>query len=71
MKKRLLVTRRLPEEIHARAARDYDAVLNPDDRLYSTEDLVALSAEFDAFLVCLTEKLPRAGDRAAGAAARR
>ena len=32
MKKRLLVTRRLPEEIHARAHRDYEAVLNPDDR---------------------------------------
>lgn len=59
MKKRLLVTRRLPDEIHARAARDYDAVLNPSDNLYSTEDLVRLSAEFDAFLVCLTDKLPR------------
>ena len=59
MKKRLLVTRRLPDEIHARAARDYDAVLNPDDRAYGTDELVRLSAEFDAFLVCLTEKLPR------------
>jgi lactate dehydrogenase-like 2-hydroxyacid dehydrogenase len=60
MKKRLLVTRRLPDEIHDRAARDYDATLNLEDRLYSTDDLVRLSAEFDAFLVCLTEKLPRA-----------
>jgi lactate dehydrogenase-like 2-hydroxyacid dehydrogenase len=60
MKKSLLVTRRLPEEIHARAVRDYDAVLNLDDRPYSTDELVSLSAEFDAFLVCLTEKLPAA-----------
>lgn len=59
MKKRLLVTRRLPDEIHQRAARDYDAVLNPDDRLYTTDELVSLSREFDAFLVCLTDKLPR------------
>lgn len=59
MKKRLLVTRRLPDEIHQRAARDYDAVLNPDDRLYTTDELIALSREFDAFLVCLTDKLPR------------
>ncbi len=59
MKKRLLVTRRLPDEIHARAARDYDAVLNLDSRLYTTDDLVGLSAEFDAFLVCLTDKLPK------------
>jgi lactate dehydrogenase-like 2-hydroxyacid dehydrogenase len=60
MKKRLLVTRRLPDEIHARAARYYDAELNPDDKLYSTEELVARSGAFDAFLVCLTDKLPRA-----------
>ncbi len=59
MKKRLLVTRRLPEEIHARAARDYEAVLNRDDRPYSTDELIKLSGEFDAFLVCLTEKLPK------------
>jgi lactate dehydrogenase-like 2-hydroxyacid dehydrogenase len=60
MKKRLLVTRRLPEEIHVRAARDFDAVLNCEDKLYSTEDLIRLSSDFDAFLVCLTERLPRA-----------
>lgn len=58
MKKRLLVTRRLPDEIHARAVRDYDAVLNLQDKLYSTDDLVRLSADFDAMLICLTDKLP-------------
>lgn len=60
MKKRLLVTRRLPDEIEARAVRDYDATLNSADRIYSTDELVALSSEYDAFLVCLTEKLPAA-----------
>ena len=59
MTRRLLLTRRLPEEIHDRAARGYDVVLNPDDRLYATDDLVRMSADFDAFLLCLTEKLPR------------
>lgn len=60
MRKRLLVTRRLPDEIHARAAREYDAVLNPEDRPVSTDDLVRMSADFDAFLVSLTDKMPRA-----------
>lgn len=60
MTKRLLVTRRLPDAIHARAARDYDATLNLEDRLHATDDLIRLSADYDAFLVCLTEKLPRA-----------
>lgn len=60
MKKRLLVTRRLPGAIETRAARDYEATLNPTDRGYTTEELVALSADYDAFLVCLTEKLPAA-----------
>ncbi len=59
MKKRLLVTRCLPAAIHERAVRDYDAQLNPDDALYTTDDLIRLSADFDAFLVCLTDKLPR------------
>ena len=60
MKKRLIVTRRLPAEVEARAARDYDAVLNPDDRQYGADELVALAGDADALLVCLTEKFPRA-----------
>jgi lactate dehydrogenase-like 2-hydroxyacid dehydrogenase len=60
MKHRLLVTRRLPDAIHDRAAREYDATLNPDDKPFSTDELIRLSADYDAFLVCLTEKLPRA-----------
>ncbi|GAA0566588.1 D-glycerate dehydrogenase [Craurococcus roseus] len=33
----LLVTRKLPEAIQARAARDYDARLNPDDAMWSQD----------------------------------
>lgn len=37
----LLVTRRLPDAVEARAARDYDALLNPHDVPWSRERLVA------------------------------
>jgi hypothetical protein len=40
-KKRILATRRLPPPVEARLARDYDAVLNPDDRLYDPDSLIA------------------------------
>jgi len=33
----LLVTRKLPEAIEARASRDYDARLNPNDDPWSTD----------------------------------
>jgi lactate dehydrogenase-like 2-hydroxyacid dehydrogenase len=33
----LLVTRKLPEAIEARAARDYDARLNPSDQMWATD----------------------------------
>ena len=33
----LLVTRKLPEAIEARASRDYDARLNPDDAMWATD----------------------------------
>lgn len=52
----ILVTRKLPEAVEARLARDYDAILNPDDRLYSQDELVAMSSKVDAFLPCHTER---------------
>jgi lactate dehydrogenase-like 2-hydroxyacid dehydrogenase len=60
MKKRLLVTRNLPPAVEARAARDYDALLNPDDRAMSTDELVQRAQDVDALLVCVTDKLPAA-----------
>lgn len=53
----VLVTRKLPEAVEARLSRDYNAILNPDDRLYSGDELVALSAKIDAILPCHTEHL--------------
>ena len=40
-KPKVLCTRRMPPNVEARLARDYDAMLNPEDRLYSEDDLVA------------------------------
>jgi lactate dehydrogenase-like 2-hydroxyacid dehydrogenase len=53
---RLLVTRRLPQPVLDRAARDYTALLNADDVLYSPQELVRRCQDVDAALICLTEK---------------
>lgn len=52
----VLVTRRLPDAVHARLLRDYDARLNPEDTLYSKESLIAAAEGADAILPCHTEK---------------
>lgn len=54
--KKLLVTRRLPDAVLARAVRDYDAMLNADDTLYNSEALLNKAREADAALICLSEK---------------
>ncbi len=51
----MLVTRRVPPNVEARVAADYDARLNRDDRLYSTEELLSRSEGADAILCCHTE----------------
>jgi lactate dehydrogenase-like 2-hydroxyacid dehydrogenase len=51
----VLVTRRVPPNVEARVAADYDARLNRDDRLYSTEELLSRSEGADAILCCHTE----------------
>ena len=51
----VLVTRKLPEAVEARLARDYDARLNPDDALYEREELIARAQGADAILPCHTE----------------
>src|SRR5215472_4900458 len=56
-KPRVLVTRKLPADVEARLARDYDAILNKEDRLYGPDDLVAAAAGCDALLPCPTERL--------------
>lgn len=53
----VFATRKLPEAVEARLARDYEAILNPEDRLYSADELVEIAAGADALLPCHTEKL--------------
>lgn len=52
----ILVTRKLPNAVEDRLRRDYQPLLNPDDRLYSSDELVALSEGVDAIMPCHTEK---------------
>lgn len=54
---RLLVTRRMPPNVTERLRRDYDATLNEDDVVLSGSQLRARSADYDALLVCASERL--------------
>jgi lactate dehydrogenase-like 2-hydroxyacid dehydrogenase len=51
----VLVTRKLPDAVEARLRRDYDARLNPDDRLYSRDDIIERARGAQAILPCHTE----------------
>lgn len=52
----ILVTRKLPQSVEARLLADYQPILNPDDRLYSADELIKMSASVDAIMPCHTEK---------------
>jgi hypothetical protein len=47
-KKILVVTRRWPEEVELRIARDYDARINLAGRLYSSDQLISDRPDFSA-----------------------
>src|ERR1700730_10815049 len=51
----VLVTRKLPTAVEMRLQRDYEARLNPDDKLYSKEELVERSRGAQPILPCHTE----------------
>ena len=53
----VFVTRKLPPAVEARAARDYDARLNADDRIYTADELAAGALGADALLICTSEKI--------------
>ncbi|MES9968077.1 MAG: D-glycerate dehydrogenase, partial [Sedimenticola sp.] len=53
----VLVARKLPDAVEARLERDYDARLNGDDRVYTSDEIVELAAGADAIIPCHTEKL--------------
>jgi lactate dehydrogenase-like 2-hydroxyacid dehydrogenase len=50
-KPKLLVTRKLPQAVEARIARDYDATLNPTDAVRDGAALAAAAAGHDAILL--------------------
>lgn len=52
---RLLITRKLRPAVEARAARDYDVILNPEDKVLSGQELIAACKEVDAVLPCHSE----------------
>jgi lactate dehydrogenase-like 2-hydroxyacid dehydrogenase len=51
MKKTLVITRRLPEAVESRSARDYNARLNARDKLYTREELIEIAEGADALLI--------------------
>lgn len=54
----VLVTRKLPDAVEQRLAENFTPVLNPQDKLYDTEELLRLAEDADAILPCHTEKFP-------------
>src|SRR5512138_233921 len=56
----VLFTRRLPEAVERRAARDYRLIGNPEDRPLSAEELLARSKDADAVVCCVVDKMTAA-----------
>jgi lactate dehydrogenase-like 2-hydroxyacid dehydrogenase len=56
MKPVILVTRKLPDAVEDRIRRDYDPILNPDDVLYSSDEIIERAKGADAILPCHTEQ---------------
>jgi lactate dehydrogenase-like 2-hydroxyacid dehydrogenase len=54
----VLVTRKLPDAVEIKLAEHFEVILNPEDKLYSREELLQLAAQADAILPCHTEKFP-------------
>ena len=59
-KKRLLITRRLPEAAEVRARRDYDVVQNVDDHQMTTDEIMEKAQNVDAIMITITDKMPKA-----------
>jgi lactate dehydrogenase-like 2-hydroxyacid dehydrogenase len=51
----VFVTRKLPDAVEDRLRRDYDARLNPDDTLYSRDEIIERARGAQAILPCHTE----------------
>ena len=57
MPRRLVITRRMPEQVEARAERDFDAVLRPEDRVMSAAEITDCCANADALLPCVADRI--------------
>ena len=57
MKPVILVTRKLPDAVEERLKRDYEPRLNPDDRLYTKDEIIERAEGADAILPCHTEAM--------------
>lgn len=51
----LWIARKLSANTEARAAQDYDVRLNPEDKVFSADEIIAMSHEVDAILPCHSE----------------
>lgn len=49
------IARRLSDATLARAARDYDCIVNTEDRVHGPDEIVALSGQVDAIIPCHSE----------------
>jgi lactate dehydrogenase-like 2-hydroxyacid dehydrogenase len=58
MKKRLLITRRLPDAVEARARATYDVTQHADDRQMTMDEVLETAKSVDALLITLCEKFP-------------
>jgi lactate dehydrogenase-like 2-hydroxyacid dehydrogenase len=52
----ILVTRKLPDSVEQKLTQHFTTILNPDDRLYSTAEMLQMAENADAILPCHTEK---------------
>jgi len=59
-KRKVVVTRKLPEAVESRLRRDYEPLFNMDDHVYSTDELIDLADGADALLPCHSEHLDAA-----------
>ena len=58
-KSTILITRKLPAAVEARAVRDYNALLNTDDRIMNSPELIEKAAGCDGLLICSSEKMTK------------
>jgi len=54
----VLVTRKLTDSVEQKLENHFSTILNPDDKLYSSAELLQLAENVDAILPCHTEKFP-------------